>query len=132
MPSFSLHCQQKFHLRLVTTWKDNRLIRHMLIKYSVHLYLQLFVGGPMSYLPYLCLYVYCGVHYILCCVFLPLLLLPLRFIQHVNGFKKLRKFESTKGVIRSRQSKKDRQQNDQKQIRQKMIYKTLHSKLKIE
>jgi hypothetical protein len=95
-------------------------------------YFCLFVEGPMSYLRYFCLVAYSGVQHILCCVFLPLFWLPHRFILHVNGFKKLRKFEGTKGVIRSRQSKEDRQQNDKKHIRQKMIYKTLHSKLKIE
>jgi len=36
---------------------------------SVHLYLQLFVGGLMSYLRYLCLSAYCGLQHILCCVF---------------------------------------------------------------
>ena len=40
-----------------------------LVPYSVLLYLQLFVGGLMSYLPYLCLFVYSGVQHILCCVF---------------------------------------------------------------
>ena len=36
---------------------------------SVRLYLQLFVGGLMLYLRYLCLFVYSGVQHILCCVF---------------------------------------------------------------
>ena len=35
---------------------------------SVRFYLQLFVGGLMSYLLYLCLFVHSGVHHILCCV----------------------------------------------------------------
>ena len=35
---------------------------------SVRLYLQLFVAGLMSYLHYLCLFVYSGVKHILCCV----------------------------------------------------------------
>jgi hypothetical protein len=35
---------------------------------SVSLYLQLFVGGRMSYLHYLCLFAYSGVQHILCCV----------------------------------------------------------------
>ena len=34
----------------------------------VLLYLQLFVGGLMSYLHYLCLFTYSGVQHILCCV----------------------------------------------------------------
>jgi len=34
---------------------------------SVRLYLQLFVGGLMSYLCYLCLFAYSGVQHILCC-----------------------------------------------------------------
>jgi hypothetical protein len=36
--------------------------------YSVGLYL-LFVGGTMSYIRYLCLFVHSGVQHILCCVF---------------------------------------------------------------
>ena len=36
---------------------------------SVRLYLQLFVGGLMSYLRYFCLFVDSGVQHILCCVF---------------------------------------------------------------
>jgi hypothetical protein len=36
---------------------------------SVRLYLQLFVGGLMSYLRYLCLLAYSGVQHILGCVF---------------------------------------------------------------
>ena len=35
----------------------------------VHLYLQLFVWGLMSYLRYLCLFAHSGVQHILCCVF---------------------------------------------------------------
>jgi hypothetical protein len=36
---------------------------------AVRLYLQLFVGGLMSYLRYLCLFAYSGFQHILCCVF---------------------------------------------------------------
>ena len=36
---------------------------------SVRLYLQLFVGGRMSYLRYLCLFAYSGVQHIMSCVF---------------------------------------------------------------
>ena len=36
---------------------------------SVRLYLQLFVGGLMSYLRYLCFFAYGNVQHILCCVF---------------------------------------------------------------
>ena len=36
---------------------------------SVRFYLQLFVGGLMPYLRYLCLFTYSGVQHILCCVF---------------------------------------------------------------
>ena len=39
------------------------------IRCSVHLYFNLFVGGRMSYLRYLCLFVYSGVQHMLCCVF---------------------------------------------------------------
>jgi len=41
-------------------------------------------------------------------------------------------FEYTKGVIRSRNSKKDIQCNDLKKNGQTMIYKTPHRKLKTE
>ena len=36
---------------------------------SVRLYIQLFVGGLLSYLRYLCLFAHSGVQYILCCGF---------------------------------------------------------------
>ena len=36
---------------------------------SVRLYLQLFVGGSMSYLRYMCLFTYTGVQHIMWCVF---------------------------------------------------------------
>ena len=36
---------------------------------SVRFYLQLFVGGCMSYLRYLCVFAHRGVKHILCCVF---------------------------------------------------------------
>ena len=36
---------------------------------SVPLYLQMFIGGLISYLRYLCLFVHSGVKHILCCVF---------------------------------------------------------------
>ena len=38
-------------------------------RFSVRIYLQLFVGGLMSYLRYLCLFAHSGVQHILCCVF---------------------------------------------------------------
>jgi len=41
-------------------------------------------------------------------------------------------FEDTKGVIKIRKLKKDRQHNDQKKKGQTRIYKTLHKKLKIQ
>ena len=37
--------------------------------YVICLYLQLFVGGVVSYLRYLCLFTYSGVQHTLCCVF---------------------------------------------------------------
>jgi hypothetical protein len=39
------------------------------IRFSVRVYLQLFVGRSMSYVLYLCLFAYSGVQDILCCVF---------------------------------------------------------------
>jgi len=47
---------------------------------SVRLYPQLFVGGRMSYLHYLCLFTYSGVQHIVCCVFV------LRFFVYVAMF----------------------------------------------
>jgi hypothetical protein len=50
----------------------NRLHRKLKIEQkrrSVRLYLQLFVGGRMSYLRYWCLFVNSGDQHILCCVF---------------------------------------------------------------
>ena len=44
----------------------------------------------------------------------------------------LRKFEDTKEVIRSRKSKKDRQDKRKRIKGQTTIYKALHRKLKIE
>jgi len=38
----------------------------------------------------------------------------------------------SKGVIRSRKSKKDRHHNNQKEMGQTIMYKSLHRKLKIE
>jgi len=35
----------------------------------IYIYLQLFVGGLMSYLSYMCLFAHSGVQHILCCVF---------------------------------------------------------------
>jgi hypothetical protein len=47
---------------------------------SVHHYLQLFVGGLMSYLRYLCLFAYIGVQHILCCVFVLFFFVLLRML----------------------------------------------------
>jgi hypothetical protein len=41
----------------------------ILKRYSLRLYLQLFVAGSMSYLFYLCLLAHNGFQHILCCVF---------------------------------------------------------------
>ena len=43
----------------ITTWK----------RYSLCIYLELFVGGRMLYLRYLCFIAYSSVQYILCCCF---------------------------------------------------------------
>jgi hypothetical protein len=57
----------------VTLRSEFRVVRSVTIsawkRRSVRLYLQLFVGGRMSYLLYLCLFAYSGVQHILCCVF---------------------------------------------------------------
>ena len=52
------------------------------------------------------------------------------FSHMTDSSKSLRKVEYTKGVIRSRNSKKDMQCNDLKKNGQTMIYQTLHRKLK--
>jgi hypothetical protein len=50
----------------------------------VRLYLQLFVGGIMPYLRYLCLFAYYGVQHILCCVFaLYILCCQFLWIDHI-------------------------------------------------
>jgi hypothetical protein len=51
---------------------------------SVRLYLQLFVGGIISYLRYLCLFGYSGVQHILCCIFA--LLYPNKLTLHKVNF----------------------------------------------
>ena len=71
---------------------------------SVRLYLQLFVGGLMSYLRYLCLFTYSGVQHILCCVFVflrlvytmlpvsldcPCLIAPSSCVHYVASFSRL-------------------------------------------
>ena len=53
-------------------------------------------------------------------------------IDSGNTHSVIRKVEDTKGVIRSRKSKKETQHNGQKKKGQATIYKTLHRKLKIE
>jgi len=53
------------------------------------------------------------------------------YILEKKNFVDREKFEDTKGVFRSRNSK-DRQHNGKKKKGQTTIYKTLHSKLKIE
>jgi hypothetical protein len=61
-----------------------------------------------------------------------------RFLYHDDFEEKttglIGKIEDTKEIIRSRKLKKDRQHNGQqeKEIRTKTAYKTLHRKLKIE
>jgi hypothetical protein len=59
---------------------------------SVRLYLQLFVGGLTSYLHYLCLFAYSGVHIVLCfCfVFLRLCTLCCQFLLIVHFWLPLR------------------------------------------
>ena len=57
---------------------------------SVRLYLQLFVGGLMSYLRYLCLFVYIGVQHILCCVFVLFSFTTCKFLWIVDFWLPLR------------------------------------------
>jgi len=47
---------------------DVRCLIYVICVCLVRLYLQLFVGGLMSYLRYLCLFAYSDVQHILCCV----------------------------------------------------------------
>ena len=63
---------------------------------SVRVYLQLFVGGLMSYLRYLCLFVFSGVQYIVLCfcfVFLP------SCVPYVASFSGLSNFDCPFGVL---------------------------------
>ena len=54
------------------------------------------------------------------------------FYNFFNGRRVFQeKFEDTKGVMRNRKMRKDRQHKGKKTKRQTMIYKTLHRKLKI-
>jgi hypothetical protein len=64
---------------------------------SVRLYLQLFVGGIMSYLRYLCLFVHTGVQHILCCIFL--LFLLVLCTPYVASFSGLSIFDCPFGVF---------------------------------
>jgi len=59
--------KQKYQSRHVVF----EILLHRSIKQcSVRVYRQLFVGGLMSYLHYLCLFAHSGVQHILCCVFI--------------------------------------------------------------
>ena len=62
------------HWRTNYKKEGNEPMNHFDKKCSVRLFLQLSVGGLMSYLRCLCLFVYSGVQHILCCVFLRLVL----------------------------------------------------------
>jgi hypothetical protein len=71
----SLHFQFRFVMSVTISVEK---------RYSVvHLYLQLFVVGLMSYLRYLCMIAHSGVHHILCCVFV------LFFFVYVASFSGL-------------------------------------------
>jgi len=52
---------------------------------SVRLYLQLFVGGSVSYLRYLCVFPYSGVQHILCCVFVLFFFVSCTVCCHFSG-----------------------------------------------
>ena len=54
-------------------------------RHSVILYLQLFVGGLMSCLCYLCLFVYSGVQHILCCVFVLFFFVLCTYVASFSG-----------------------------------------------
>jgi hypothetical protein len=59
LSTFSL--LSEFHVVMFATISGNK-------RCSPHPYLQLFVGGRMSYFRYLCLFAQSGVQHILCCV----------------------------------------------------------------
>jgi hypothetical protein len=67
-------------------------------RYSVRLYLQLFVGGLMSYLRYLCLFVYSGIQHILCCVVF-LLCFSSSCVPFVASFSGLSFFDCPFGIL---------------------------------
>jgi hypothetical protein len=65
---------------------DVRYNFHIQTIFGVRLYLQLFVGGLMSYLRYLCLFANSGVQHILCCVFALFVLVLLPFFSGLSIF----------------------------------------------
>jgi hypothetical protein len=65
---------------------------------SVRFYLQLFVGGFMSYLRYLCLLVHSDVQQILCCVFV-FIICVLHCLTCVASFSGLSIFDCSFGIL---------------------------------
>ena len=63
---------------------------------SVRLYLELFVGGRMPYLRYLCLFTHSGVQHILCCVFV---LISSSCVPYVASFSGLPFFDCPFGIL---------------------------------
>ena len=59
----------------------------------VHLYLQFFVRGRMSYLRYLCLFPYSGVQCILCCVFVLCFFFSSSYVPYVACLSRLSFFD---------------------------------------
>ena len=66
---------------------------------SVRLYLQLFVGELMSYLHYLCLFVYSGVQHILFCVFVLFVIRLVYWVHYLGSFSGLYIFDCPFGIL---------------------------------
>jgi hypothetical protein len=64
---------------------------------SVRLYLQLFVGGLMSYLRYVCLFACDGVQHIVCCGFFCLRLVSC--VPNFASFSRLSIFDCPFGIL---------------------------------
>ena len=81
---------------------DSRLVMFVAIAVkklcSVRLYLQLFVGGLMSYLRYLCLLAHSDVQQILCCVFV-FIICVLYCLTCVASFSGLSIFDCPFGIL---------------------------------
>ena len=76
-------------------WSYQSAIYSVYFLWSVRLYLQLFVGGIVFYLPYLCLFTFSGVQHISYCVFV----LSLSCVPYVASLSGLSIFDFHFGIL---------------------------------